>query len=111
MASSATLRVRERIDAASTRIGRVKRIDRVARWLIIAGGISIIIGVLFIFLFIAAETLPLFRPAKALWLSTLTLDAAQAPAAQARRSQRIPHPASGRGSASPIHRSCLRHRR
>ena len=80
MASSATLRVRERIDAASTRIGRVKRIDRVARWLIIAGGISIIIGVLFIFLFIAAETLPLFRPAKALWLSTLTLDAAQAPA-------------------------------
>ncbi len=74
--ATATLRVRERIVAASSRIGRVKRIDRVAKALIIAGGISIIISVLFIFLFIAAETIPLFRSAKAEWLTTLSLGAA-----------------------------------
>jgi phosphate transport system permease protein len=76
--ASAALRVRERIVAASNRIGRVKRIDRAARWLIIAGGVSIIISVLFIFLFIAAETLPLFRSAQSQWLTTLTLGAAPA---------------------------------
>ena len=58
--ASTSLGVRERIVAASTRIGRVKRIDRAARALIIVGGIFIIISVLFIFLFIAAETVPLF---------------------------------------------------
>jgi len=78
MASTA-LRVRERIVAASKRIGRVKRIDRAARALIISGGIFIIISVLFIFLFIAAETLPLFRSATAEKILTLSLGAAASP--------------------------------
>jgi phosphate transport system permease protein len=78
MASTA-LRVRERIVAASKRIGRVKRIDRAASALIISGGIFIIICVLFIFLFIAAETLPLFRSATAEKLVTLSLGAAASP--------------------------------
>ena len=75
MASTA-LRVRERIVAASKTIGRVKRIDRAARALITLGGISIIISVLFIFLFIAGETLPLFRSATAEKTATLSLGAA-----------------------------------
>ncbi len=79
MASTA-LRVRERIVAASKRIGRVKRIDRAARALITFGGIFIIICVLFIFLFIAAETLPLFRAATAEKLASLSLGAAASPA-------------------------------
>ncbi|HLE70357.1 MAG TPA: hypothetical protein VJH87_11800, partial [Vicinamibacteria bacterium] len=78
MASTA-LRVRERIVAASKRIGRVKRIDRAASALVTFGGIFIIIGVLFIFLFIAAETLPLFRSATAEELLTLSLGAGASP--------------------------------
>ena len=78
MAATA-LRVRERIVAASKRIGRVKRIDRAARLLITSGGIFIIISVLFIFLFIAAETLPLFRAATAEKLASLSLGAAASP--------------------------------
>jgi phosphate transport system permease protein len=65
--------VRERIAAASGRIGRVKRVDSAARALIMLGGVFIIACVLFIFLFIAAETLPLFRPASAQKLTTLKL--------------------------------------
>ena len=75
MASTA-LRVRERIVEASKRIGRVKRIDRAASALVTFGGIFIIISVLFIFLFIAAETLPLFRSASAEKLATPTLGGA-----------------------------------
>ncbi len=74
--ASTTLRVRERIVAASKRIGRVKLIDRAASAVIVSGGIFIIISVLFIFLFIAAETLPLFRSATAEKLATLTLGGA-----------------------------------
>jgi phosphate transport system permease protein len=73
VAASAALRIRDRIVAASAKVGRVKRVDRVARGFIVAGGIAIIISVLFIFLFIASETLPLFRSARASWLTTLSL--------------------------------------
>jgi phosphate transport system permease protein len=73
MASTA-LGVRERlVAAASKRIGRVKRIDRVARAAIAAGGIFIIASVIFIFLFIASETLPLFEPPTAAKLDALSL--------------------------------------
>jgi phosphate transport system permease protein len=78
MATTA-LGVRERLVAASKRISRVKRVDRAARFLITSGGVFIIISVVFIFLFIAAETLPLFRSAKAEKLSTLSLGAAPSP--------------------------------
>ena len=59
MAATA-LGVRERIVAASKGIGRVKRVDRAARAAITAGGIFIIVSVLFILLFLLSETLPLF---------------------------------------------------
>ncbi len=77
--ASTSIGIRERIVAASNRIGRVKRIDRAARALITFGGIFIIISVLFIFLFIAAETLPLFGSARAEKLATVSLGAAAAP--------------------------------
>jgi len=77
--ASTSLGVRERIVAASKRIGRVKRIDRAARTLITFGGIFIIISVLFIFLFIAAETLPLFRAPTVEKLPSFSLSAAASP--------------------------------
>jgi phosphate transport system permease protein len=49
--------------SAATRIGRLKRIDRAAVAVITLGGISVIIAVLGILVFIAAEAVPLFRPA------------------------------------------------
>jgi phosphate transport system permease protein len=71
--ASITVGVRERILAASKRIGRVKRVDRAARFLITAGGIFIILCVLFIFLFIATETQPLFGAASAEKIGTLSM--------------------------------------
>ena len=59
--------VRERMAGAARRIGRLKRIDRAAVGVITLGGISVIIAVLGILVFIAAQAAPLFRPA------TLTL--------------------------------------
>jgi phosphate transport system permease protein len=70
--ASTSLGVRERLVEASKQIGRVKRFDRAARVVITAGGIVIIFGVLFIFLFIASETLPLFGSAAAEKLATLS---------------------------------------
>jgi phosphate transport system permease protein len=55
--------VRERVQAAGARIKRVKLLDRFATGFITFGGVFIIIAVSFIFIFIFAETLPLFRPA------------------------------------------------
>jgi len=49
--------------AASKRIGRLKRVDRAAVGMITAGGIAVIVAVLGILVFIAAEAVPLFRPA------------------------------------------------
>jgi phosphate transport system permease protein len=50
--------------AATKRIGRLKRIDRAAVFVITAGGLAVVVGVLGILLFIAAEAVPLFRPAR-----------------------------------------------
>ncbi len=57
--------VRDRMQAASERIARVKLWDRVARGVITTGGLGIVASVLFIFLFIAGEAWPLFQPASA----------------------------------------------
>jgi phosphate transport system permease protein len=76
--------IRERVQAQASRIKRVKLIDRVAVGVITAGGIFIIIAVLFIFVFILGEALPLFRPASGAPRGTVDLaavPAAQAPAA------------------------------
>jgi phosphate transport system permease protein len=65
--------VRERMAAASRRIARVKLIDRGATGVITFGGIFIILSVLFIFVFIFGEAMPLFREAKGERLGTLSL--------------------------------------
>ncbi len=56
--------VRERVQASTARIARVKLIDRLATGTITMGGLFIIVAVFFIFLFILGQTLPLFRPAQ-----------------------------------------------
>lgn len=74
--STASLSVRDRMAAASRRIARVKLADRGATAVIVLGGVFIILSVLFIFVFIFAEALPLFRGAKAERTGTLSLAAA-----------------------------------
>jgi len=49
--------------SASRRIARLKRIDRAAVFVITLGGLSVVVGVLGILVFIAAEALPMFRSA------------------------------------------------
>jgi len=71
--ATATLGVRERMAAASKRIARVKLIDRGATGVIIFGGIFIILSVLFIFVFIFAEAMPLFRGARGERLGRISL--------------------------------------
>jgi phosphate transport system permease protein len=48
---------------ASRRIARLKRIDRAAVFVITLGGLAVVVGVLGILVFIAAEALPMFRSA------------------------------------------------
>ncbi|MEI6666694.1 MAG: ABC transporter permease subunit [Acidobacteriota bacterium] len=48
---------------AAKRIGRLKRIDRAAVGLITLGGVGVIVAVLGILVFIAAQAVPLFTPA------------------------------------------------
>ena len=46
---------------ATRQISRVKRWDRIARWVIVLGGVGVVVSVLGILLFIGAEAFPLFR--------------------------------------------------
>jgi phosphate transport system permease protein len=71
--ATATIGVRERMAAASRRIARVKLIDRGATGVITFGGIFIILSVLFIFVFIFGEAMPLFRGAKGERLGKISL--------------------------------------
>ena len=73
--ATTTIGIRERMAAASKRIARVKLVDRAATGVITSGGIFIILSVLFIFVFIFAEAMPLFRGAKGEKLATLALAA------------------------------------
>jgi phosphate transport system permease protein len=70
--------IRQRVLAANTRIQRVKRLDRIATAGITLGGLLIIVGVLFMFLFILAEAWPIFRPARGQSLGVVPLEAAGA---------------------------------
>ena len=81
--------VRQRVLEASGRIRRVKLLDRLATYGIIAGGIFIIVAVCFIFVFILGESLPLFRPAQGASRGTLKL-AAVAGAATAESAAAVP---------------------
>jgi phosphate transport system permease protein len=71
--ATASIGVRERMAAASKRIARVKLVDRGATGVITFGGIFIILSVLFIFVFIFAEAMPLFRGAKGERLGRVSL--------------------------------------
>jgi len=69
--------IRQRVQAASGRIQRVKRLDRLATVVITLGGVFIIIAVSFIFVFIFGEAMPLFRPAQGTPKGLLALAAPQ----------------------------------
>ena len=71
--------IRDRMQAAAARLARVKRIDRLADGVITLGGVGVVVSVLFIFLFILSQALPLFRSAKvARTAATTTISEAQA---------------------------------
>jgi phosphate transport system permease protein len=67
--------IRERVAAQGARIRRVKLLDRFAVGFITFGGVFIIVAVLFIFVFILGEALPLFRPATGEAKGTVNLEA------------------------------------
>src|SRR5262245_11780651 len=71
--ASAAASIRDRVMAAGARIKRVKRVDRAATISITLGGMFIVAGVLFIFLFIFGQALPLFRSAQGRALGVMTL--------------------------------------
>jgi phosphate transport system permease protein len=77
--AAAVLKVRQRIQAASGSIRRLKRIDRLAAVLIRLGGLGIVVSVFGILLFIVAEAGPLFRPARGTLAGTIALPAPPAP--------------------------------
>jgi phosphate transport system permease protein len=70
-----TIDIRKRVQAQASRLRRVKLIDRLAVGFITFGGLFIIVAVLFIFVFILGESLPLFRPASGEAKGTVALAA------------------------------------
>ncbi len=73
-----TIDIRQRVQAQAGRLRRVKLIDRLAVGFITFGGLFIIVAVLFIFVFIFGEALPLFRPATGVARGTVDLAAVPA---------------------------------
>jgi len=71
--ATASIGIREKMAAASRRIARVKLADRAATGVITLGGLFIIVCVLFIFVFIFEEALPLFRGAQGQRVASLAL--------------------------------------
>ena len=71
--ASAAVGIRDRVMAAGARIKRVKRLDRLATVFITLGGIFIVAGVSFIFIFIFYQAVPLFRSAQGHELATVRL--------------------------------------
>ena len=59
----ADLSVRSKMATAAKRIARLTRIDRAAVFIITLGGLSVVVGVLGILVFIGWEALPMFRSA------------------------------------------------
>ncbi len=71
--------IRQRVSEQAGRLRRVKLLDRLAVGFITFGGLFIIVAVLFIFVFILGETLPLFRPATGAARGTVDLAAVPEP--------------------------------
>jgi len=67
--------IRQRVAAQAGRLRRVKLLDRFAVGFITFGGLFVIVAVLFIFVFILGETLPLFQPASGAARGTVDLAA------------------------------------
>jgi phosphate transport system permease protein len=73
--TSTPIGIRERLAAAASgRIARVKRLDRLATVLITLGGVAVVASVSFIFVFILGEAWPLFRPARGELVAELRLE-------------------------------------
>jgi len=58
---------------AQATLKRIKRRDRLARWVVVLGGMTIIASVIAILVLIVGVTLPLFRPARATELARVPL--------------------------------------
>ena len=71
--------VRTRMAAASSRIGRLRRIDRAAVLIITLGGIAVVVAVLGILVFVASEAIPLFRAARVTGVGTTQIPTAVPP--------------------------------
>jgi len=69
--ATAAAGIRQRVAAAGRRIQRVKRLDRLATFVITLGGVFIVASVAFIFVFIFGQTVPLFRAAQGRSLGVL----------------------------------------
>lgn len=63
--------VRRQMAAAAGRIRRLKQVDRLAVGIITLGGLAVVISVIGILVFIAAEAVPLFRSSSATLMGTL----------------------------------------
>ena len=87
-----TIDIRQRVQAQARRLRRVKLIDRLAVGFITFGGLFIIVAVLFIFVFIFGESLPLFRPASGEAKGTVALAAVPPLEYTARRGSRHGRP-------------------
>jgi phosphate transport system permease protein len=72
--------VRAQMAAASKRIGRLRRIDRAAVFVISLGGIGVVVAVLGILAFVFSEALPLFRSARLQPAGTIRIPTALTPA-------------------------------
>jgi phosphate transport system permease protein len=76
VADAVTLTVRDLVAGASRQITRLKRVDRAATVLITIGGLLVVVSVLGILVFIAAEAAPLFSGATGRLVSATVLDTA-----------------------------------
>ena len=73
---TATTGIREKVQAASSRVRALRRVDRAAAVVITLGGIGIVASVVGILLFVLIEAWPLFRPAQGRRVGTVALAAA-----------------------------------
>ena len=78
-----TSQVRRQMAEATRRIARLKRIDRAAVGIITLGGISVVVAVCGILIFIGAEAIPLFRGASVTPAGMMPPSAGAAPIAGA----------------------------
>ena len=89
--------IRQRVLEQSSRVKRVKALDRLATAVITFGGIFIIVAVSFIFVFIFGQAIPLFRSAEGTDRGTLALAAVPAVHAPS-----VPAAAAVAGPARPL---------